>query len=53
MDNDNKIVFTVSGNELLKMIKELKSLLWYIAVATTVVAVIWRLPEIFEALAKL
>lgn len=37
MDNDNRINLLVTGRDLLQMIKELKPLLWFLAVAATMI----------------
>lgn len=36
MDHDNRINLLVTGRDLLQMIKELKPLLWFLAVAATI-----------------
>ena len=50
MNDDSNFRLSVTGKDLLKMIKELKPLLWFLAVSLVVVAIVWRLPEIIMAL---
>lgn len=50
MADDSKITFVVTGKEILKVIKEVKPLLWFLALVCMVLAVVWRMPEIITAL---
>lgn len=50
MKDDSNFSVSVTGKDLLKMLKELKPLLWFTVTSCVAVAIIWKLPDIIIAL---